>query len=290
MRDRFSMYHPVCGFLFFIVAAVVSMVLFHPLFLSVSFLCALTYLLVLRGRKAFGLLLKFLLPMAVVVTLINALLNSYGTTVLFALPWGLPFAAEALLFGFCQALLFSSVLLWLFCYSDVMGSEKFLFVFGRIFPNTALLFSMTLRFIPLFVRRAGEIRMARRAAGIAGQHRLKEAVHVFSALATGCLESSVAMALSMRAKGYGAGQRRPFNRYRFKKKDAFYLSFLLLCLAAVAAGGMADAYYFEFEPALYLETGPLFYLGLGAFLALCISPVLLDAAEAVKWRILMSKI
>ena len=163
MRDRFSMYHPVCGFLFFIVAAVVSMVLFHPLFLSVSFLCALTYLLVLRGRKAFGLLLKFLLPMAVVVTLINALLNSYGTTVLFALPWGLPFTAEALLFGFCQALLFSSVLLWLFCYSDVMGSEKFLFVFGRIFPNTALLFSMTLRFIPLFVRRAGEIRMARRA-------------------------------------------------------------------------------------------------------------------------------
>ena len=73
MRDRFSVYHPVCGFLFFIVAAVVSMVLFHPLFLSVSFLCALTYLLVLRGRKAFGLLLKFLLPMAVVVTLINAL-------------------------------------------------------------------------------------------------------------------------------------------------------------------------------------------------------------------------
>ena len=81
-----------------------------------------------------------------------------------------------------------------------------------------------------------------------------------------------------------------YVRYRFKKKDAFYLSFLLLCLAAVAAGGMADAYYFEFEPALYLETGPLFYLGLGAFFALCISPVLLDAAEAVKWRILMSKI
>lgn len=290
MRDRFSMYHPACGFLFFIAAAAVSMVLFHPVFLGVSFGCALLYFFVLRGKKGAGVLFKFLLPLLVVVTGVNALLNSYGATVLFELPWGLPFTAEALFYGFCQALMFSSVILWFFCYSDVMSSEKFLFLFGRVFPNTALLFSMTLRFIPLFARRAGEIRQARRGAGIAGQHRLKEAVRVFSSLVTGCLEGSVAMAMSMRAKGYGSGERRAFSRFRFKGKDACYLLFLLLCLAALAAGGFSDAYYFEFEPAVYLETGPLFYLGFGAFAALCLSPVLLDTAEAIKWRILMSKI
>lgn len=284
------MYHPVCGFLFFVAAAVVSMVLYHPLFLGVSFFCALVYFFILRGKKALGVLLKFLLPLTVVVTLLNALLNSYGVTVLFELPWGAPFTAEALLFGFCQAMIFSSVLLWLFCYGDVMTSEKFLYLFGRVFPNTALLFSMTLRFIPHFARRGSEIRLARRAAGIAGGHRLHEAVRVFSSLTTGCLESSVAMALSMRAKGYGTGERKPFYRYHFKRKDALYLLFLTVCLALLAAGGFMDAYYFEFDPAVYFETGPMFYLGLGAFFALGISPVLLDAAEAIKWRILMSKI
>ena len=63
MRDAFSDFHPLTGFLFFALVLGVSMCVLHPLTVAVSLITALCYYACLRGAEALGRLLPRLLPL-----------------------------------------------------------------------------------------------------------------------------------------------------------------------------------------------------------------------------------
>ncbi len=108
------------------------------------------YSLYLRGKKAAKFGLKYMLPMFVVAALINPAFSHSGKTILSYLPNGNPLTLESIIYGIAAAVMLISVIIWFSCYNEVMTSDKFVYLFGRIIPALSLVLSMTLRFVPKF--------------------------------------------------------------------------------------------------------------------------------------------
>lgn len=89
--------------------------------------------------------------MFLLVAVTNPLFSHNGVTPLFYLN-GNPVTLEAFVYGAAIAVMVVGVMLWCRCYSAVMTSDKFLYLFGRAIPKLALVLSMALRFIPMFKR------------------------------------------------------------------------------------------------------------------------------------------
>ena len=88
--------------------------------------------------------------MAVFAALVNPAFNHEGATILTYLPSGNPLTLESMLYGVAAAVMLASVVLWFSSYNEVMTSDKFVYLFGRVIPALSLVLSMALRFIPKF--------------------------------------------------------------------------------------------------------------------------------------------
>ena len=88
--------------------------------------------------------------MAVFAALVNPAFNHEGATILTYLPSGNPLTLESMLYGAAAAVMLASVVLWFSSYNEVMTSDKFVYLFGRVIPALSLVLSMSLRFIPKF--------------------------------------------------------------------------------------------------------------------------------------------
>ena len=171
-----------------------------------------------------------------------------------------------------------------------MTSDKFIYLFGRAIPALSLVLSMTLRFVPRFRRQFRAVSQAQRYMGRDTSsggllQRGKNAMKVFSVLVTWSLESAIDTADSMRSRGYGQPGRTAFSIYRLDDRDRSLLLWLGFCGVYLTCGAMAGGLKWWYFPAL---TGTLaqpmtvsFYL---VYLALCLTPVILDRREARAWR------
>ena len=88
--------------------------------------------------------------MAALAALVNPAFNHEGATILTYLPSGNPLTMESMFYGVAAAVMLASVVLWFSSYNEVMTSDKFVYLFGRIIPALSLVLSMALRFIPKF--------------------------------------------------------------------------------------------------------------------------------------------
>ena len=282
--DRFSKYNPKAAFSFFLVEILLTIVIFNPILLAVSFVSAFAYKLKLDGRAAFLYLLKFILPMILLVMVFNFAFSHYGMTVLFVFR-EMNFTAESLFYGFTQGLLLGCVMMWFSCYSRVITAERIIAVFGRIIPNTALIFSMVLSFIPRLRKNAGEISDARQLVN--SESKLKKSINNFSALITMTLEESIETADSMKARGYNKG-RSIYLKYCFSLKDLFLLVFTFIAgtvLLVFKGMGYLD---FLFDPVIKMDRLSIWAVIIFAVLSLL--PVIIDFLEDMRWFYLKRKI
>jgi len=284
--DRFSKFHPIVGFSFFMLVIIITLLFMNPVFLSISFICSFLYLLKINGKSAFGTLFKFIIPLVLLVGIFNMAFCHYGETVLFSIK-RLDFTLECLIFGLCTGLMLASVIMWFSAYGKVITSEKFMALFGKYAPNLTLLFSMVLRFIPLMKKTADEIKDAQTGLGkeTAG---IKNTINRFSALVSICLEKSIDTADSMKARGFGIGRRSAYSKYSFKMQDAVLLFTILMCsvycIYVKAAGG------FEFLYSTVIELKRTDFISPAVFFVFCFTPLLTDFTEDAKWLYLKSKI
>jgi energy-coupling factor transport system permease protein len=273
--DAFSACHPLTGLTFFLGALVCGMCLTDPGFLALSVLFSFAYYFVLKRSRAFRMLLSMLAVFAL-VSLLNPLFNTHGATVLFTWLGGRPYTLEALRFGMGTGAMCVTIFVWFACYNVVMTSDKFLTLFAPLLPAISLVLTMILRLVPSFARKARQISGARCCLGKAGQNRqekLRGSMAVLSALTSWALEGSLITADSMRARGFGTGQKRTsFSVYHFTLQDFILLALMVLTLAVV----------------LFCRTHTVFALcAYGFFLAL---PTLIDLKENLTWHILRSRI
>ena len=244
MRDTFSDCHPAENFLYFALVLAFSMCLMHPACLVSSLTGACCYLAGLYGLRELGRSARWLIPMALLAAVVNPAFVHQGVTILTYLPSGNPLTLESILYGLAAALLLAAVVLWFRCFSAVMTSDKFIYLFGRVIPALSLVLSMTLRFVPRFRRQFRTVAQAQRFMGRDTENgsllqRCKNAMKVFSIMVTWSLESAIETADSMKSRGYGLPGRTAFSIYRFDDRDKAALAWLIFCGAYLLSGWMS---------------------------------------------------
>ena len=218
-RDAFSSCHPVVNFLYFALVLLVTMFCLHPAVLGLSLAGSVVYAVYLNGQRAVRFSLIFLLPMMLLTLVVNPAFNHQGITILTYLPTGNPLTLESILYGISAAAMLAAVISWFSCYTAVMTSDKFVYLFGRVIPALSLVLSMTLRFVPKFKAQLHVVSEAQRCVGrdVADGsllRRIRNAVTVFSIMVTWALENAIETADSMKSRGYGLPGRTAFSIYR----------------------------------------------------------------------------
>lgn len=289
-RDVFSACHPWVSFLFFALVVVFSLCLMDPASLAVSCFCSLAYVRFLEGREALHLRLRALVPVLLFTAAVNPLFNHRGATVLAHFPWGSPLTLESILYGLAAAVLLCTVINWFACFTAVMTSDKFVYLFGRAIPALSLVLSMTLRFIPRFKVQFRTVTNAQRCLGrdvSSGplRKRLKTAVTILSVMVTWSLESAIETADSMKSRGYGLPGRTVFSIYLFGLRDQVLLAWLGVSGVALVCGWISGGFSWQYFPALQGSS----FLPLAAslrllYLCLCLTPLILNGKEALTWK------
>lgn len=284
-RDAFSCLHPAVNFIFFIGALGFGVVIQHPAFLIAGILAAASYYILLKGiNGAKGMFA--ILPLMILVTALNPLINRNGQTVLFHV-FGAPYTLEALVYGGVLSGMFLTMILWFGCYSAVMTGDKFTSLFGNLIPSLSLLLVMIFCMVPNLIRKGKQITGARESIG-KEMSGTAEAMTVLGCLTTWALEGSIVTADSMRSRGYGTAKRTSFMIYRMTARDWALLGIMVLLAAimiAVMASGKTTA---TFTPEWYIA--PISVGGLCVYCAYLLIPTLLHIEEALTWHISRSRI
>ncbi|MGI6028895.1 MAG: energy-coupling factor transporter transmembrane component T [Candidatus Heteroscillospira sp.] len=294
-RDAFSSYHPIINFLYFTLVLVFSMCFMHPASQVISLCCAVAYSVYLSGRRAVRFSLMYMLPMMLVAVVVNPAFNHEGATVLTYLPTGNPLTLESMVYGVAAALMLASIITWFSCYNAVMTSDKFVYLFGRIIPALSLVLSMTLRFVPKFKAQLHVVSEAQKCVGRDVSDggmlsRLKNAVTILSIMITWALENAIETADSMKSRGYGLPGRTAFSIYRFDGRDRAALAWLLFCGFYIACGWAKGGFYWRFYPTIRGAAAMPFTVSFQlVYLALCLTPVILDLAEDRVWKRLQTE-
>ena len=290
-NDAFSGCHPLVNFLFFVGAIGMSVVIQHPAYLLAGVVTGSVYYLLLNGLKGIK-TIWMLLPMFVILTVINPLLNTLGKTPLFYLG-DRPYTLEALYYGGAMAGIFVITMLWFGCYNKVLTSDKFTSLFGNLIPSISLLLVMVFRMVPNFIRKCKQIIGARKSIGKgAGEtatkkEKLNDGMAVLGALTGWALEGSVVTGDSMRARGYGVAKRSSFMIYRMTVRDWWLLGVMAVFLGLSVTAACVGQVSATFTPAL--QIAPVSW-GLPFYICYLLIPTALHIKEAIQWRISRSKI
>ena len=291
MEDTLRACHPAVSFTYFALVIACSMFFMHPVCLALSLLGALLYVARLKGRRALRQQAAWLVPAALLAAALNPAFVHQGVTILTYLPSGNPLTLESILYGLAAGCMLASVILWFVCVTEVVTSDKIVYLFGRVIPALSLLLSMTLRFVPRFTRRLRTVAQAQRHMGRDTRNgsvlqRVREALRVFSIVVTWNLESGIITADSMLCRGYGLPGRTSFSLYRFDRRDGAVRAWLAFCGAYLLGGGLAGGLRFRYYPMLAAGViSPLTVSFFAVYALLCLTPVLLYAAEARAYTI-----
>ena len=283
----FGTLHPAVSMCYFVCVIGLTLACPHVVTVLLSLLGSTLFNLALRGRKAFGRTMRFVLPMFLLVCIGNPLVNHRGVTMLCLLfnQW---ITLEAIVYGVVTACSLAAIIQWFGCYQEVMTSDKFLYLFGKVAPVTALLITSALRFIPQMQQNAAQIKQSRAMLQDNSPRlfqKLAHAVQNLSALLGMSMENAVQTADSMKARGFGARRRTTFHLFRFDARDARTLALILMLSGICVVARCYGHGYMEYYPRITaLTMGPSSMTMFILFAALMLLPSILEAKEAVVWR------
>lgn len=294
MKDTFSTYHPFLNMFYFVGTIGITVFMTHPLFLGISLITGIAYSFLLKGVKhTLKYNLCFSIPTMVIVALMNPMFNHYGVTILGYLPTGNPFTLESCVYGLVMAMMLVCTLIWFSCYTEVMTSDKFIYLFGKIIPALSLVLSMCLRFVPRFTRQMKVISDGQKCIGRSTVNgsvvkRVKHGITIFSILVTWALENAVETADSMKCRGYGEKGRTAFSIYNFDKRDRYCLAFMLLSIGLTLFGTSKGYAAAQYNPRIIVKGFPLTpgsALVFGAYFMFCMMPVFMEMIDRYMWRV-----
>ena len=295
MRE-FKTYHPIVNFMYFVFAIGFSCFFMHPVCLAISFSCGFAYSVMIKGRGAIKTNLMYMLPLLILTALINPAFNHQGITILTYLPSGNPLTLESILYGLAAATMVVSVICHFSCYNEIITSDKFIYLFGRIIPAMSLIISMTLRFVPRF---ASQLKVVINAQKCMGRDiskgsivkRAKRGLNILSVMTTWSLENGIDTADSMKSRGYGLHGRTAFSIYTFDKRDKKALICILALGIYTFVGGLSGKMSFEFYPSIkWAEISPYGISVFISYLLLFMCPIIIELREVRKWKLSVQKI
>ncbi|MEF2244874.1 MULTISPECIES: energy-coupling factor transporter transmembrane component T [unclassified Paenibacillus] len=293
-KDVFSTFHPIVNFTFFAAVFMFSMIFMHPIFQCLSFIGAVTYSIMLNGKKAVIFNFVYMLPLMLIMASLNPMFNHAGITILFYAKSGNPITLESILYGVAMAAMFITVIIWFSCYNKVMSSDKFIYLFGKIVPAWSLVIAMALRFVPRYKEQLIAISNAQKCIGrdITQGHlvqRARNGLTILSILTTWALENAIETADSMKARGYGLPGRTSFSIYRFDGRDRNVFILLVCLIIIIFIGAAIGENSIRFFPSIkYTEATAFSLVVYFAYFVLCMIPVILYVWEEWKWTYIKS--
>ena len=286
MSDEFGRYHPVANLIFFIAVIAFSTFWMQAGMIAVSFICATVYYFMQKrseGFKYFAMVLVAIL----IASIINPLFSHRGKTALFFLPTGNPVTLESITFGLLAGVILGEVLLWFGIFNSVMEDDKWTATIGKVAPTIAMIITMVLRFVPKYTKFSKSTRDIQNANGFNKKSRIKNGMHVYSITATWALETSIDTADSMRARGYGKARRTNYHNYKFEVRDLIFVLWVVLLSATIIWMANVDKIHTFFYPTFRNRESLVVLI---AYIVLCITPILINIWEKLRWHILKSKI
>lgn len=288
--NEFKTYHPIVNFVYFVFVIGFSCAFMHPICLCISLVCSFSYSVFLKGKSAIKTNLLYILPMLIAAAVINPAFNHEGITIIEYLPSGNPLTLESILYGLCAAVMIITVICWFSCYNQIMTSDKFIYLFGKVIPSLSLILSMTLRLVPKFSAQLKAVANAQKCIGhdISNGNPVKRAKYGLSILSitlTWALENAIETADSMKSRGYGLSGRTAFSIFNFGKRDRKALLFIIISGIYTFFGNFTGGMYFRYFPSLKgTDFSPFSLSVFIAYSALCICPLIIELWEARKWR------
>lgn len=277
----FEKCHPAVNFIYFVAVIFGTVTFQHPIFLTISFLCAFAYSARRNGWKAVAFdlsLLVFVLAYAVYY----GTFHHFGVTNLGTLFTGNRITLESLVYGLVIGICVAGVMVWLSCVYSVFSSDKVVYLFGRVSPRLSLFLAITLRMVP---RIKGEARKINRAQQGIGRginqgnvlRRLKNVIRIFSMLITWTVESLATASESMRSRGSSLRGRKAFSIYRFDNRDRAYVIGVFFCLTVTLMALLLGQVYMQYDPRLvFPKTTVMSYVFYAGYAMLCLMPLLLE--------------
>ena len=281
-------YHPAVAFVSFGAVIGLSVFLLHPICLAISLLCAVCETCVLGHR----LRVRTIVAVVLTAACMNGLFSHRGVTVLLYFPTGNPLTAEALYYGLAAGGMLAALLCWCSCLQQVMTSDRIMALMGRVAPHGALLLSMILRFFPQLRAKSDALRMG--SEGLRGGEpttkweQLQRNAAQWGALFRWSMEHSVVTADSMISRGYGQGKRTSFSREIFSLRDGIAIGWTLLLTVCVVVQVHCLSFHYDPVPG---SAAPwqMQLLPLIAYALLCVTPILIEGWEVIRWRIYRSR-
>jgi len=290
----FELCHPAVNFLYF-AAVLAGMIAFqHPVFLAISFFCAVAYSIKRRGVKA-AVFVAALLPFVAVFAWYYSRFHHFGVTVLERNFLGNNMTLESLVYGLVLGFVIAGVLIWLGCVFHIFTTDKVVYLFGKVSPRLSLFLAILLRMCPRIGREAKRINMAQRGIGRGVDQgnvfqRLKNAIRIFSMLITWMIGALALLSDSMGSRGSSLRGRTAFSIYRFDDRDKTVLCWLVFCGVYIVCGWVTGGLDWRYYPTI--KGAPMLPIALSfqlVYLALCFTPVILNRLEDRKWKHLRSE-
>ena len=282
----FERCHPAVNLIYFS-AVVAAMITFqHPVFLAVSFLCAVAYSVKRGGWKTLMFNLC-LLPLIAAFALYYSSYTHFGMTVLQQNFVGNNMTLESLVYGTVLGISVAGVCIWFSCVYSVFTTDKVVYLFGKVSPRLSLFLAILLRMVPRIKKEAKRINMALQGIGRGVNQgsffaRLHNGIRIFSMLITWTIDSLTIASESMRSRGSNLRGRKAFSIYRFDNRDRAYVIGMFLCLTLTMMAFMLGQTDMVYDPKIiWTDVSPILCIG---YAVLCLMPLMLEIWTEYRFR------
>lgn len=289
MTSGFRALHPITLFLFYGGLLLSGMLLFHPVFLLTGIVLLIVLISIQKHAGTIVRMLPLYLVIGTAIVVINPLISHRGRHILFYF-MDQPITLESVLYGVTMLLSLTLILLTSLSYNYNVTTDKFMYLFARLVPQSALVVMMALRFVPLLRRRLTQITLVQRTRGISVHEgsltkRLKDGMTLVKVLLVWSLEEALQSADSMKARGYGTTKRTAYVVHRMDRRDRLLtgcLSVLIIGIAIGSALGWGRAViYPRMQSMVFGVQDWMLYL---CFCLYLLIPVIVEGKEWLSWK------
>lgn len=290
---RFGDLNPAIIAVWFFTVTGIAMFSNFPIISGITLVCGVT-LFVVRNKREHLRTHFFFAMLFVILALANPIVSHNGKTILFVMNDN-PVTLEAFLYGLNSSAMIVGVLYLFRSFTQILTSEKLLYITGFLSPKIAMLLTMAIRFVPLFGQQGRKVSDVQKAMGMYAEDNVIDDIsgnmRVFSSVSTWALENGIVTADSMAARGFGSGKRTQMRRFGFRLCDGIFLLFTAVLGGICAFATAAEQLVFSFYPSLStMQMGALGKCGISAYFLLLTMPVFIETEASIRWRSLQSRI
>lgn len=295
----FQTLHPAALLIYLTAIAGVALLTGHPILLTGLMVAVISALIAVGGFQQWVSSLKFFMIMALMLLIINSLVNNMGSTVLWSfslvISGPINITLENIVYSLVMCIRLTIIFSTFILYNLVMNPDRALHMFAKIFPRSVLLVTLVAKTIPYLSRRlqsAAEIQQCRGINYHTGNYisRIKNRLPLIKVLFQSSLEDSFNLSESIQGRAYGSGPRTSYFHAPWRAGDFIILAVSIgafICTVWSYGAGYVQYQFYPQPGRLIVSSRQLILIILCCFLL--IVPVMLswgwEKWDYLKWII-----